>query len=253
MTITEVFPNPTVKQVIFQIRFPNLFYIEKNIGDFQIKIMKQFPNSNLAIRRQLVVADIGPNSKIEDALSGVTSQTTQKIWQFTSGDGVELNITSDSLDLSSKSHKTYNNSQSPIRFRDAIKLVLDAFFSTTKIPVIKRIGLRYIDEIQLPKKENSEFNGLVNSTFPIERFPVDDAREMMFQATVKKGKHNIRFVEMLVNKNGADILVFDFDGFSEEIESENCLNVTDALHSLISDEFEKTIKEPVYKMMRKNL
>ena len=31
MAINEVFPNPTVKKVIFQIRFPNLFFIESKI------------------------------------------------------------------------------------------------------------------------------------------------------------------------------------------------------------------------------
>lgn len=250
MTITEVFPKPTVKQVVFQIRFPNLFYIERNIGDFQIKVMKEFPNSNLAMRRQLVFADLGPNTKIEDALTGLQPQETQKIWQFTSDNEVQLNITSDSLDLSSKSHKTYNNPKSPIRFREAIKLVLDAFFSTTQIPVIKRIGLRYIDEINLPNKTNLAFQKLVNSSFPISRFPVEDSKEMVFQATVKRGKHNVRFMEMLNKRDNADILVLDFDGFSEEIDSSECLNVTDELHTLISDEFEKTIKDPVYAIMR---
>jgi hypothetical protein len=43
----EVFPNPTVKTVIFQIRYPNLFYIESRIGDIQVKIMDDFPESSL--------------------------------------------------------------------------------------------------------------------------------------------------------------------------------------------------------------
>jgi len=45
MQINEVFPNPTVKQVIFQIRFPNLFYLESKIGEYQLKIMQRFPES----------------------------------------------------------------------------------------------------------------------------------------------------------------------------------------------------------------
>lgn len=38
MPINEVFVNPTVKQVIFQVKFPNLFFIESKIGDIQLKI-----------------------------------------------------------------------------------------------------------------------------------------------------------------------------------------------------------------------
>ena len=33
MPIHEVFPSPTVKQVIFQVRFPNLFYLESRMGE----------------------------------------------------------------------------------------------------------------------------------------------------------------------------------------------------------------------------
>ena len=47
----EIFSNPTVKKVIFQIRFPNLFFIENKIGDFQLKIMGMFPESKLIFRR----------------------------------------------------------------------------------------------------------------------------------------------------------------------------------------------------------
>ncbi len=66
MPINEVFPNPTGKQVIFQIRFPNLFYIENKIGDFQVEVMERFPESSLTFRHQLVLADIGSSFNIED-------------------------------------------------------------------------------------------------------------------------------------------------------------------------------------------
>ena len=64
--INEIFPHPTVKRVVFQIRFPNLFYIENKIGDFQMKIMKEFPQSALIFRKQVVFADIGPEIKLEN-------------------------------------------------------------------------------------------------------------------------------------------------------------------------------------------
>lgn len=52
MVIGEVFPNPTVKQVVFQITFPHLFYMEQKIGELQVKIMRMFPKSSLLYRRQ---------------------------------------------------------------------------------------------------------------------------------------------------------------------------------------------------------
>ena len=48
--------------------FPNLFYMEKKIGDLQIKIMKRFPESSLVLRRQLLFVDTGAAGKIERPL-----------------------------------------------------------------------------------------------------------------------------------------------------------------------------------------
>ena len=55
MAINEVFPNPTVKQVIFQIRFPALFAMESLVGDLQVKIMDNLPDSRLIQQTQVVI------------------------------------------------------------------------------------------------------------------------------------------------------------------------------------------------------
>lgn len=124
MTITEVFPNPTVKQVIFQIRYANLFYIENKIADLQYKVMKEFPESGLLLRRQIVFADVGPDQSLSD-IKGDDS-LSKKIWQFRSKKGFTLNIVSDSMDITSEFHKTYDLDGGE-KFRDIIKFVLDAF------------------------------------------------------------------------------------------------------------------------------
>lgn len=59
MTSTEVYPNPTVKRVIFQIRYPNLFYIEQVIGDYQRLIINQFPESELIIQQNILFQNLG--------------------------------------------------------------------------------------------------------------------------------------------------------------------------------------------------
>ena len=46
MAITEIFPNPTVKQVIFQIRFNSLFYIGDKMGEFQQRTMTEIPRNH---------------------------------------------------------------------------------------------------------------------------------------------------------------------------------------------------------------
>jgi uncharacterized protein (TIGR04255 family) len=246
MPIQEIFPKPTVKQVIFQIRFPNLFYLESRIGEFQLKIMKEFPESALLFRRQVVFADIGPESKLENLPQ---DSEGKKIWQFRSPKKFELSVLNNSLDISSPYHKTYNMDGSD-KFRDIISYVLNAFFEIMQVPIITRIGLRYIDECPIPAKTNEIFNKYYNSVFPLDRFRLDDSDQMVFQATVKRDAYYLRYVEKLSSANNKYNLILDFDGSAININPKDCLDVTDHLHEIILNEFETTIKEPVYEMMR---
>jgi uncharacterized protein (TIGR04255 family) len=248
MTINEVFPNPTVKRVIFQIQFPNLFYIENKIGDLQIKIMKEFPQSALLHRRQLVFVETGQESKYED-IGGNSGEAGKKIWQFKSKNNVELNILSNSLDISSGHHKTYNLAPGD-KFRNTIEFVLNIFFGIYDIPVINRVGLRYIDECPIPTKTNQIVKQYYNTKFPLNKFDISNALEMDFKTLVKKGNYYLRYIESLQKIGNENKLILDFDGFANEITPANCLTVTDELHTIISNEYERTIKEPVFDYMR---
>ena len=250
MPINEVFPNPTVKQVIFQIRFPNLFYIESKIGEFQMRIMEQFPESSMLFRQQLVFADIGPNTKVEEVAAQTKEQGGKKIWQFNSPQKMKLNVLTDSLDLTSQFHKTYKNPGAPYKFRDAIEFVLNNFFEVTQIPVIHRIGLRYIDECPVVERNNEVFQAYYNTTFPVERFAIEDVDEMVFKSVIRRGEYRVRYVEALQPIDKGAKLILDFDAYKMNVPAEDCLTATDSLHDIISEEYEKTIKAPVFDYMR---
>lgn len=249
MAVNEVFPNPTVKNVIFQIRYPNLFYIEDKIGVLQTKLMKEFPESALLYQQTFRLTDKGLD--LEKSSDEKRGEVLKKIWSFESPKKTKLNILSDSMDISSEFHKTYNNPASANKFRDVIDFVLNHFFEVTQIPIVKRIGLRYIDECPIPKKDTKVFKEYYKTTFPLGRFKLEDATDMNFSTVVKRGEYNLRFIEKLVRLRNKYKLIFDFDGFGVNIQSRNCLKVTDDLHDLILEEYEKSIKAPVYKHMRK--
>jgi len=249
MSINEVFENPTVKQVIFQINFPNLFFLENKIGDFQLKIMDKFPESSLLYRQQFVLADMGPSAKLSEVHE---PERGKKIWQFVSPEKVQVNVLSDSLDLNSQFHKTYQNPSSSSRFRDAIQYVVDNFLEVTKIPKIVRIGLRYIDDCPLPEEiTNDGYREYYNTTFPIGRFNLNDTNEMQFQTLVKRGEYFLRYIESLRKNSQAPSLTLDFDAFATAIDAKHYLKVCDDLHTIIIGEYEKTLKEPVFAIMRK--
>lgn len=249
MPINEVFPNPTVKQVIFQVRFPSLFYIESKIGDLQLRLIQSFPKTSLVFRQQVVIADLPPQLSPEGIPVDLNREASKKIWRFESVDGnVVLNVLADSLDISSQSHKTYSLGDGP-KFRDVIRPILDSFIELTQIPGFTRIGLRYVDECPVPAMENEVFSDWYNTAFPTGRFNLATVRQMTFSALMSREDHFIRYVERLITGETPK-LILDFDGYAENILAEDYLATTDKLHETISTEYENTIKDPVYEYMR---
>lgn len=249
MPKTEIFSNSTVKQVIFQIRYPNLFYIESKIGDIQLELMEMFPETELIFRRHLIIATPGSSSQPPEYEK--EEADTKKIWNFKNERGFELNIASDSLSITSSLHKTYDKDGED-KFREVIKHVVDTFLSFVKIPVISRIGFRYIDECPLPRRDNDTFNKLFNSCFPVTRFPVENTTEMDFKTVIKSGEYLLRYVESLQTGGDKHFLIMDFDGFANNIKTTDYLKTTDALHKMIVDEYFRSLKEPFIEYMRGN-
>lgn len=253
MVINKIYPNPTVKRVIFQITYPNLFYLENKIGDFQQKIMKEFPDSKMLIRHGFIVANIGAEEKIGLPPSP-QEETARKIWQFESKNKIMLSISSNSLDLVSEFHKTYDlGDDRSKKFRCAIEHAVSAFIDVMKLPIINRIGLRYIDECPILVKDNEKLMEWYNSKFPLDKFSIADAKAMTFRTIIKKGNYNLGYIESLEqNSKGEDVLVMDFDGSATKVENvSGYLDITDDLHRLISEAYEESIRAPVYDWMEK--
>lgn len=250
MPLSEVFPNPTVKQVIFQIRFPNLFFIESKIGELQMKIMDKFPESALLFQRQVVFA-VGDDDKIEDFRQKLPQEQGVKVWKFDNPNfGYQLSVESNSLSITSSFHKTYDNRQSDNRFRDIIEVVLKHFFDLTNLPTVNRVGLRYIDECPFKEKTTDSFLAHFNSGFSTARFSIEDSIEQQYVALVKRGEYFIRYLEKYNFNTNPILLILDFDGSANNVPSATCLDVTDHLHNIIAEEYKSTIREPIYTYMR---
>lgn len=250
--INEVLPNPTVKLVSFEVRFPNLFFLESKIGDLQMKVMERLPESSIVMRKQMFFSDVDQDGKIVSPPPDMDKEFIRKIWQFKSGNKYELNILTNSLNIQSQHHKTYMKEKEGVdKFRDMIQFVMDIFLEITKVPILNRIGLRYIDECPIPLKTNTAFKEWYETTFPLNRFDISDASEMLFVTTVKKGDCYLRYLEQLQKKDKSDILVLDFDGFAQNIAAKNYLLTTDSLYHIIKAGFESTIKNPLLEYMKK--
>lgn len=254
MAINEVFPRPTVKQVIFQIRFPNLFYMESRIGEYQLKIMGDFPESSLLYTRNVLIANLDPEVRSIEIKNDDERQDLKKIWRFKSLDGIIMNVNTDSLDISSTVHKTYNNQSEKRRFRDVIENTVGAFLKITQIPVITRIGLRYVDGCPVPAMQNDAFCKWYNTTFSLARFRLEDAIQLEFKSAVRRGERFLNFKEVIVKQDEVSEpeYVLDFDAYAKGIAAADYLKTADDLHDLLVSEYEGALKEPVFEHMRKD-
>jgi uncharacterized protein (TIGR04255 family) len=251
MAINEIFPNPTAKAVVFQVKFPNLFMMESLIGEFQMRIMSKFPESALLLRRGVLFTELGAKDEVPEKLK--EGLETKKIWNFRSEDGgVEMNVLTDSLDISSNAHKTYNNAGSPRRFREVIEFAVSNFLAVTHLSLLTRIGLRYVDSFPPPTKDDAAFSSWYKTTFPIGRFSIKDAEQMEFVCVVKRGDYSLRYAESLSTGDDKQLkYTQDYDAFATRVKSADYLPVIDQLHELLIAEFEQSINSPVYEHMRR--
>jgi len=251
MPINEVFPNPTVKKVIFQVRYPNLFYVSQKVGDFQLAIMDLFPNSALAYRARAMFINASPEH-LQDLATRVSEgeddDARDRIWEFSTLDEMtKVELHTDRLTIVSEEHKTYQ------LFRDVIQTVVDAFLDrVVRVPKFTRMGLRYIDDCPVPGLEHDKFTEWYNTTLPLNRFCLLDSELLQVRAQATFGANRLLFSETLSrDAAGQPSLVLDFDGYATDVQTEGWLERADALHELILAEYERSVREPVYEYMRK--
>ena len=246
MAITKIYKNPTVKQVIFQIQFPNLFFLESKIPEIQLDIISVFPQSALLVKSPIAIA-IGNNPFPQQELEN--DAIAQKVWEFRNANGYELSVSTNSLSISSKLHKTYNNEGGDHRFREIIEFVLDIFGKHIKFPVISRLGLRYIDECPLPEKTTAKYSEYFNSALNLSKNPIENTNEVHLFLVKDVEDCKIIYQEHYMPQESPDVVVLDFDGYKQNVIFSECLAATDKLHCIISDEYERTINEPILKFM----
>jgi uncharacterized protein (TIGR04255 family) len=244
----EIFPSPVVKQVALEVRFPNLFFIESKIGDFQVRVMKDFPLSELILRRNVMFITGGGN--LPEGAKPPEDSATDKIWQFRSESGTTLQISSSNLVLISSKHHSYHHGGEN-SFRGVINRVITHFFDMVKIPVALRIGLRYINECPIFERSTKRFNECYDSILPLNRFKLEQVANADCIVVVNAEHGQMRHIESLRLAEKNDHLVLDLDAWLENIPAEKVMESADELHEIIAAEFRVTIKEPILEFMRK--
>ena len=257
MATNKVYPNAPIKRASFEMRFPNLFSMETKIPNIQLAIMEKFPEANLKYEQQYVITKVGEKA---EQLAGINDSEEEnkfniKTWEFISEDGTKVIITSNNLIVTTTSYTSYNSKEADKRFRDTLKYILDAFFEEVRLTIINRIGLRYINEFKLETKTNEFYNNFVKTTFPTEKFKIEDANLIHFQSNVNVGDIKLNFVErFIVDQNQENKLIFDIDASLEKQKTENekiKIDDIDRLHDLIDENFFSVLNDKAIEDMEK--
>ncbi len=246
----EVFPHPTVKQVIFQIRFPKLFFLQSKIGDLQLTLMSRFPKSESVVQRALIMAQ-GSSESIQELLKDRPSDEDERIWRFEDDQGVIIEVKLDALTVVSSKHTSYLHQ--PYSFRDTLTFVIEAFLKHAPLPTIARVGFRYVDECPFPSLTNDCFRRYFNTCLPVDRFRVEHCTEMVCRSIRAGVDGSIRYAEAIVVRGTQNVLLIDMDAFAEGVPATAIIATADKLHAVVRQEFEATIKEPVLAYMRKGV
>jgi len=242
----EIFKNPTVIEVVFEIRFPPINFIPEKIGEFQLAIMDKFPQSEQIFEQQFPIL----TSKSEINTSKIMNDITIK-WLFHDEEKKNIvTLKSNRLNIISKEYKSYNHPEHP-KFRELIEYTISKFFGTFPIKKIERIGLRYIDVCPLERKNTEYFTRYYKPFFNIEQFKIEDILENFFLVRMKKDPYRILF-QSKINRNseGKYRYIMDFDGYTLNILSKNYLKITDELYEIIHNLYFNNITDQFKDYMR---
>lgn len=222
----EIFPNPPIKSVSCEIRFPTLLKIKDSIRDFQSIIRKGFP-------------DYYSQKMPRVSKGGMVIDETW--WVFKSYDETQtLRIKNSSIVL------TFNKYNEFEPFFNIIKKYFNEFFNRNEIDTFSRIGLRYTNREDFDNKVPNLKKLMDYFTFENFKFKeIDKFENFNIQFNKKMNGYYLNITkEYGKNPENKYSLMFDFDSYiTGEIKKGEYINIIADLHHNILKTFHNNITE----------
>lgn len=241
----EVFPNSPLIEVAFEVRFPNLFYINQKIGEFQLDIIDDFPKSSQVFTQPFILGEKNEVISDKDNVNAIPS------WRFENETGkTKIMVYSNKLNIISKEYKSYNHPSNK-NFRNLVTKILSIFAKTVPIKKFSRLGIRYIDHCPLERLDNKYFRNYYNPIFNIDKYKVEDIIDNLFIINIKREQYNLLFQCGIKKLDVGYKYIMDYDGYATDIEASTCITTTDDLRRLIKNEFLSNITDDFKEHMRR--
>ena len=235
--------------MIFNLDFPTLKNYQDKFKEFQTLIKVNFP----------VIEEI-KGFAIEHKVSneGKPESSVKEIVTFV------LNNKEKTKTVSLQENKLIFNFKDYIKFEEfqkTLKLVLDSLFNVYPEIISRKIGLRYINQINFDNGSLFDWNNLIESKLLTSIQFIDNKDELSrhlslieitkdeYQLRFQYGFYNSMYPSPIIKKE----FMLDLDCFSSESfeNSSEILKKVEIFNKIIGEMFEKSISNGLREIMRK--
>ena len=220
----EIFQKSPLKEVAYEIRFPVNLSIEGEIYKFHEKIKKELPNFQ----------------------EGEILGTKIRIREFEKKDEIKLRVSRNSFIVLTEKYNSFK------KFFPLIKKYTDTFVSTYDLNEINRIGLRYINNINLGDNPNDFLRKYFIPMYNDEIISANSIKNFMIEIRMKRNDHYLTDRSgVVLSPEKENIYILDFDAYYEEnTEKEKIYDILEVLHNEVRKEFHSYIKDEYLDLMR---
>ncbi len=237
----EVFDNPLLVEVVIEARFPLLLKIPRDIADFQEAISEEFPETNIIYDKKIFF----------DSKEG-SEEISEKAWEFVNPENkTKCQVFNHRFSLFSNTYKSWEGYESKEGFLDILKFSLNNFIKVYGIKKFNRLGLRYINKIELEEKNSKWFKKYFIPLFNHDKYRIEDLSQNSVRLRVKKpNSAELTIMSGFLKQDNKDYYMLDFDAYSLNILQENLYETLEKLHETILKEFHSLITGDCRKKMR---
>jgi len=249
-TDVKVYKKNFITNAIFKVNFPKIDLNENPPEDLKKKISTKFPNFNLKKKANVDV-------RVKNGKTITTNFNEIISWEFMTEPSKEkVNRFIIHPNYFSLEYENYSNFKS---FNKDIKLVFDVFNEFFPIETVKRVGLRYINQIILDSGKPLEWDKLLHpSLFSIYNGFLSDSDDILRSMHVLELEDNDYFLRFQFGSYNSEYpnpiarkeFVLDYDCFlNEDRTPYEIFKIAEDSNKIIYKWFEKSIKEGLRDIM----
>src|SRR5579864_2742352 len=163
--LKEVFPANPIREVDFEIRFTTRLRVQPEAWRFQETLVPDYP-------------EVGMESIL------LPNGTTANVTLFQNlGRARLIKVSPENMALAFSAYANFEE------FKDEVLRRTGEFCRIFDITSLTRVGLRYVNEIQLPSQDTESLRSYVKPIVEFDRIPLETVQQFALQMSASAGSH----------------------------------------------------------------